>query len=299
MNGEKPGTGANGSTCLALSGTELAEGSPIDLLLESAVALHIRDLELWFPQNTKHAGTDGTLRKIADSGLRIACVATGSELYRNGGSTQDQRLLLQAIALAERSGARIVNTYFGYNATRDDEYAINTYAGYLAPCLDKAEKAGITITLENEFNSFGHDRVRSDITRRPHALRQLFEKISSPFFALNFDPCNFYCAGIDAVEAYEILHPHIAYCHVKDGKALNGADVSPGVNEWRLFSDYGNRYIMAPLGDGAVPWKRLIKSFRQNKYAGFLTLEPHCELFFLGKAWTQSAAFLRDLCAAG
>lgn len=280
---------------LAISGTELEENESIAPLIESARELEITFLELWYPRNTGASGLEATLDAIAEAGLRVACVSTGSELYRRGGSLEDQALLMEAIELAGRVGARFVNTYFGYYEVRDDEAAIAAYKRLLQPCLRRAEAHNVTIVLENEFNAFGVDTAASDITRRPSSLRRLFEEVNSPFFRSNFDACNFYCAGVEPYpDAYELLRPFIAYCHVKDGALYRPGMEGEAAEGWRRFTDYDNEYIMRPLGEGAIPWANLLRSLCASNYEGFLTLEPHSVAELRASAWRQAAHYVRD-----
>ena len=67
---------------LALSGTELAAGDPLDELIEAAHTLEIPNLELWYPKNIEAEGLEETLTRLDREGLRVICVSTGSELYR-------------------------------------------------------------------------------------------------------------------------------------------------------------------------------------------------------------------------
>ncbi len=281
---------------LAISGTELKPSESITELLDCARELDISFIELWYPRNTESAGLERTLQLIREAGLRVACVSTGSELYRHGGSPEDQELLIEAIELAGRLKAPFTNTYFGYHEIRDDDAAVRAYRQFLKPCLERAQKCGVTIVLENEFNAFGVDHAASDITRRPLALRRLFDGVNSPSFRLNFDPSNFYCAGIEPFPyAYELLHPFIGYVHVKDGCRFDAAlaDVA-SFSGWRRFTDFDNEYVMRPMGQGAVPWSNLLRRLRSDGYAGFLTLEPHAEGERRRQSWDQSAAYVRQ-----
>jgi sugar phosphate isomerase/epimerase len=278
---------------LALSATELEDGEPIAELLEAACAEDIRFIELWHPQNTRYLGVDGTLAAICDAGLQVACISTGTELYRNGGSAEDQAGLLEALEIARRAGAPLVNTYFGYAERRDDERAASTYVRYLSPCLRRAEELGVTIVLENEFNAFGLDRAASDLTRRPGAVAALCARVGSPWFRLNFDPANFHCAGVlPYPDAYEVLKPFIKYCHVKDVRAV-ARDTPTQLPDWREYSDFESRYWTCPLGMGQVPWAAIIRRLRADRYHGFLTLEPHCARHYLRFAWRDAARWLR------
>jgi sugar phosphate isomerase/epimerase len=279
---------------IALSGTELAPTEPVEHLLEQADRLGIPFVEIWYPRNFA-TGVDATIAALRASRASVACISTGSELYRHGGSLEDQQLLLQAIELAGRLGAPIVNTYFGYDDVMDDERAIAAYARLLEPCLVQAPRHGVTIVLENEFNAFGVDPAGSDVTRRPLALRRLFETVADERFRLNFDAANFYCAGVEPYPySYELLAPFIGYAHVKDAArydaALGTVDPMPG---WQRFTDNHHEYVMRPLGDGAVPWSALLQRMKAANYAGFLTLEPHAERAGLSSAWEHAVAYVR------
>lgn len=282
---------------LAISGTEFEPEDSVDALLQSAIELQISFIELWHPRNTAKDGLEATVNKISHSGVQVACISTGSELYRDGGSSGDQRLLIEGIRLAELLGARYANTYFGHYRVFDDQRAISTYIHYLNPCLQEARNRNVTIVLENEFDAFGWDPARSDITRRPASLRQLFESVDDPHFRMNFDPCNFYCAGVEAYPyAYRLLSPFIAYCHVKDGGRCDpDIDAIDPRHGWRRFNDYENQFVTAPLGQGAISWASIIATLRADGYRGFLTLEPHAEPEYRNNAWQQAAIYMRSL----
>lgn len=282
---------------LAISGTEFEPDESVDLLLQSAITLQIPSIELWHPRNTAKDGLGATLKRISDSGVKVACVSTGTELYRDGGSLEDQRLLIEAIQLTQQIGASITNTYFGHDPVRDDARAIATYRRYLEPCLEEACRRNVTIVLENEFDAFGWDPASSDITRRPASLRQLVAQVNDPHFRLNFDPCNFYCAGIEPYPyAYRVLAPFISYCHVKDGTrcdtVIDAIDHRPG---WRRFRDYEHEFVTTPMGKGAIPWSNLLASLRADGYQGFLTLEPHAQVTERSAAWRQAADSMRSM----
>jgi sugar phosphate isomerase/epimerase len=281
---------------LTISGTELEPTESIVELTRCALALDIPFIELWYPRNTVTDGMENALRLVNEAGLRVACVSTGSELYRRGGSLEDQELLIKAINLAGRVGSPFANTYFGYHNVRDDEAAITTYVSLLRPCLERAAECGVTVALENEFNAFGVDYEASDITRRPLSLCRLFEEVDSTLFRLNFDPCNFYCAGVEPFPyAYELLRPFIGYIHVKDGCRYDSAlAASTDLSGWRRFTDYDSEFVMRPMGEGAVPWANLLGRLHRDGYAGFLTLEPHAELTLRREAWEQAANYVRQ-----
>jgi sugar phosphate isomerase/epimerase len=169
---------------------------------------------------------------------------------------------------------------------------VEVYLKHLEPCLKRATQLGVTIVLENEFNAFGVDPAKSDITRRPRSLLKLVETAASPHFRLNFDACNFYCAGVEPYPyAYEMLKGYIAYVHVKDGSVYD-PDSHQSATLWRRYRDYEQEYIMRPMGEGAVNWAALLARLSAEGYSGFLTLEPHSAKSEMGSAWAQAIGYV-------
>jgi sugar phosphate isomerase/epimerase len=189
-------------------------------------------------------------------------------------------------------GAPFANTYFGWRRVRADEAAIQAYRSAVLPLLALAEENSVTVTIENEFDCFGHDPAGSDPTRRPQGACELVASVDHPRFRLALDPCNAYFAGCEAFPAFvEMVWTHVAYVHVKDGRRLlDGATADPS---WVEFHDEGRRYSTCALGEGAVNWPGLFRYLRRQGYNGYLTVEPHSTSPFLESAWSQAVRTCR------
>lgn len=274
---------------ITISGTEFEKSEGVAPLVQTAESLGVSGIELWQPQNTTVTGLDDAVDRIRSAGLEVTCLSSGIELYRDGGSVDDQQRLCELVDNAARLGVRLVNTYFGFAPVLDDTRAIETYARLLEPCLAAAGN-DVTIVLENEFDSFGWDPARSDISRRPESLRELFSCVGSERFRLTFDPANFVCANENPIEAYGKLAEYVGYVHVKDVRPSGGA--MPG---WREYSDHGKIFTTCPLGEGAVPWTMLLKRLLNDGYAGPFNLEPHGELQTRRGAFSNSLASLSTM----
>ena len=274
---------------IVFSGTELKDGEPIAPLINAARRHGGEWLELWYPKNLVLEGVDATLDQLASAGLRVAAVVTGTELGNTGDPAPHQDLMIKALDLAHRIGCGLVGTYFGYRPDQDDNSSIEAYVKNVAPCVERAEALGVTLTLENEFDCFGRDRAGSDPTRRPEAIVRLMERVRSPRFRLTFDPCNAYFAGLEPFPwFYDAVRPYVGYVHVKDGGRSNGA-AHPA---WIAFTDHGRRYITCPLGEGALNWPGLLRALARDSYNGFLTLEPHGRTEHRDAAWDHAASTL-------
>jgi sugar phosphate isomerase/epimerase len=277
---------------IAVSGTEFGEADGVDGLIAAARGASVRAVELWFPKNYLKDKVTGTMAKIREAGLSVACISTPTSLY--GSDRQKSLALLDtALGMAAASGATRVNTYFGQAAEVDDDRAIAMYAEAVSPLVAQAEEAGLTIVLENEFDAFGWDPAGSDITRRPAALAALCGRIDSPAFGLTFDPANFHCASVRAREqALPVLASYIRYVHVKDVVSVLDP-AAPAARGWVRYSDHGLAFDTTRLGAGDVPWPGILADLITNAYPGYLTLEPHCAPAQLLAEMRYAADYLR------
>lgn len=278
---------------LAVSGVELDEGEEPRELAAAARAAGATGVELWHDRNTSALGVDRTIAVLAEAGLAFSCVTSQIELYVPAGVEEAQRALCETIELAARVGAPFANSYFGFAAVRDDAAAVAAYAAAVRPCVERAEALGVTLLLENEFNAFGLDPSRSDLTREPERVLALFEAVDSPAFGMTFDPTNFTFAGVeDHQRAYEVLADVIRYVHVKNGHQIApGAAPRPG---WSRYTDYDDEYTTAPLDEGAVDWPALLARLRADGYDGWLCVEPHGARDELLPHCEEAAAFVRE-----
>ena len=85
---------------------------------------------------------------------------------------------------------------------------------------------------------------------------ELYQAINHPQFKLIFDFANFVQVGEDTVQAYADLKEFVEYFHIKDALKADGTVVVPG------------------KGDGSVS-EILTQAIKEDKYSGFLSLEPH------------------------
>jgi sugar phosphate isomerase/epimerase len=259
---------------LAVAAPELADAGPLALdRARDVAALGFAGIELWTPWQVD-AGTAARLRQeLALAGLGVACVSSPSHLHGDEGG-EGRRLVTSSIVVAEAMGATRVNTYFGHGGEGDDLRAVDAYADAVAPLLDLAAEAGVTIVLENEFDAFGWDPSHTDISRRARSLHRLLTTVDHPNFRLNFDAANFLCAGQDVEEAAALLAPYVAYAHVKDVVRTPWSDhPSPG---WKRYTDGANAYQTVSLGTGQVPWPAVLRELAKAGYDGWYTFEPHC-----------------------
>jgi len=119
----------------------------------------------------------------------------------------------------------------------------------LTKMIEYAKENNVVLLHENEKDIYGDTKEK---------CLELFEKLGCDNFRAVFDPANFVQCGVDTMEAFEVLRPHIEYLHVKDSKADG---------------------TIVPAGEGEGNIKYILSEFLNNGYDGFISLEPHLGTF--------------------
>lgn len=115
--------------------------------------------------------------------------------------------------------------------------------------LTLAEQYHVTLCHENEARIYGES---------PDACLDLLNGFGGQLRCV-FDMGNFVLEGYDPVAAYEKLHFHVAYFHIKDGTA-KGEIVPPGAGDARIT-------------------EILAMAQKEDRGTMFVSLEPHLQTF--------------------
>jgi sugar phosphate isomerase/epimerase len=274
---------------LVISGTEYPH-RPLLEFLDVAVLLHINNLELWIPHNFVFEEVGQVKKELTRRGLSAAVISTWTQLNLPGDVKPRQALIRQSLEAAKILGAGSVNTYFGAHPTRTPEESVRCYRDAIMPLVEMADKEGIFITLENEFETTGRD-----VTRRADGVLSILESVAHSALKVNFDPCNFYFAGEEPYPyAYELLKNHIGYIHLKDGMKYR-AGFHPDPGEGFLWKDISGEYVCCAMGRGAINYMPLLRRILESGYGGYLALEPHVRPQLLLTTFQQSIQYVRNL----
>ena len=92
---------------------------------------------------------------LAKHGVRANSVSAFTKLNEvvHNGVAETQELINESLEIAAMMGAPFTHTYFGANAFLDDNEAIKRYVEFMKPCLRKAEETGVTLLIDNLFDS--------------------------------------------------------------------------------------------------------------------------------------------------
>jgi len=132
---------------------------------------------------------------------------------------------------------------------------------------------------------------RPELPSTAEGVLRVIEEADSSSLKINYDPDNFYNAKEEAFPfAYEMLKEHIAYIHAKDSTKYD--ESLYGLREGVLHRKID--VICVPLGDGALNWERLSKRLRDDKYDGFIVIEPNVIPEELDYTFSRGVQYLKS-----
>jgi sugar phosphate isomerase/epimerase len=259
---------------LALNGQQLAATHSLSQLLDVLDRHSVKAVELW-PCNLPGGGTPesderwetrdvpAAAKLLRERGVTVACVTLGfwaaPLCFAAGGGARYTDALKGAVDAAVIFGAKLVNTY-------NVGVPLSIWSDAAKPAAAYAASKGVVITLENE----AHDE-----SGLPANVAAAVERVNSPGLGTQYDPCNYYHAGVEAFpHAYEIIKSHIRYVHLKGGCHFSPAHA--GVFKGSAMRDSTRDFIgYVPLPDAAFNVAAIVRALKRDGYRGWVSLEPH------------------------
>lgn len=288
---------------IAISGEVPAQGYSFNDLLWIIKSLRVSAIELW-PENIPYEdGSCPYTRSYAQRDLAKAskllekysisacCVSFGGAF--DSGFTVDKERYVQelkmAIDAAHVLGAGFVNSYL-YHLSMDENPDLEYLYGLYAPAVEEAEKKGVVLLLENEAH---------DSTRNPVIMRNIIQRIGSPFFRANFDAVNYHQSSYECFPySFDVLHDCFSYIHIKDGCIFDPDNPmhNPLFKGGRMTGANEGKYIYYPMmGQGTFNIPAEIEALRSSGYDGYVTLEPHVPIEYWPMYITHEVQYLKRL----
>jgi len=159
-------------------------------------------------------------------------------------------LLARSFEIAHLFGTTQVRV-FSFWRVKSPEEAYPYVRDRLAKAAELAERSGITLMLENEYDTN---------VATAGELGRILRDIDSPHLRANWDPGN--DAMMDEVpypDGYRHVQGLVAHLHIKDVRR----------------SLHPSRLIWAPVGSGLIDWRGQLRALRDEKYSGTMSLETH------------------------
>jgi sugar phosphate isomerase/epimerase len=176
--------------------------------------------------------------------------------------------LKRVIAAAPRLGVHVVNTFIGRDPSKSVEANWPLFQEVWPDLVRFAETQGVKIGIENCPMLFTLDEWPGgkNLAIAPLVWRQMFEKIPSAHFGLNFDPSHLVWQHIDYVRCVRDFGERIYHVHAKDAR------IDPDPLYERGILGLGWHTPKLP-GMGDVNWGALFSALTDAGYHGPVCIE--------------------------
>lgn len=159
----------------------------------------------------------------------------------------------EIVDMAAALGVDTIANHIGFVPEDRSDPVYGIVKAMVQRVCDYADKRGISYSLET-----GQEPA--------HVMKAFIEDVGRRNLGVNFDPANLILYGTsDPIEALEVLAPHVASVHVKDGN-------------WPPKDKPGALGTETPLGQGAVGIDRFVATLKKIGYKGPLVIEREVAL---------------------
>lgn len=178
--------------------------------------------------------------------------------------------LKNVIRAADLLGVGMVTTFIGRDQTKTLDENYKFFDMIWPDIIHFAEEKKVKIAIENCPMLFGEDQWPGgqNLMTTPVIWRELFRRIPSDYFGLNFDPSHFVWQQLDYIKPIYEFKDKMFHIHFKDIKLFKEKLEECGTLAYPL--DY-----MVPKipGLGDVDWAKYVSALTDIGYEGYACIE--------------------------
>lgn len=202
------------------------------------------------------------------------------------------------ISAAQKLGIANANTFVGRNPAKSVEDNWPAFDKRWPAIIAHAEKCGIKVGIENCPMSFTSDEWPGgkNIAISPKIWREMFRRIPSPNFGLNYDPSHAVWQFMHSPAHIRAFPERIFHVHAKDARVLREKIDEVGVLATPLEF---HQPKLPGLGD--VPWTEFFAALTDIRYDGAVCIEVEDRAYEKSlddrkRSLRQSKRFLESFC---
>lgn len=184
--------------------------------------------------------------------------------------------LKKVIRAAKLLNVKVVNTFIGRDQTKPLDENLKMFDEIWPQIIRYAEECNVRIAIENCPMLFGKDQWPGgqNLMTTPVIWREVFKRIPSPNFGLNFDPSHFVWQQMDYIRPIYEFKDRIFHIHFKDIKLLKEELLECGIMAYPLD------YMVPKLpGLGDVDWGKFVSALTDIEYDGYACVEVEDRAF--------------------
>ena len=174
------------------------------------------------------------------------------------------------ISAAPQLGLDTVNTFVGRDHTRSvkDNWAL--FQERWPEIVKHAEASGVRVAIENCPMLFTNDEWPGgkNLAVSPKIWREMFQRIPSRNFGLNYDPSHLVWQFMDPVKPVSEFGDRIFHVHAKDARLLRDR-----LNDVGILGTPLEYHEPKLPGLGEVKWAELFEALRAVGYKGAVCIE--------------------------
>jgi len=178
--------------------------------------------------------------------------------------------LKKVIVAADKLGIGLVTTFIGRDQTKTIEENLIIFEMLWKPLIAFAETLKVKVAIENCPMLFGVDQWPGgqNLATTPKIWREMFQRIPSDYFGLNYDPSHLVWQMMDYIKPIYAFKDKLFHIHFKDIKVYKEKLDDVGIMAYPLE-------FMAPKlpGLGDVDWSKFTSALTDIGYEGFACVE--------------------------
>lgn len=169
----------------------------------------------------------------------------------------------------------LVGTFIGRNIEKSIKDNFDEFEKVFGELVGYAENRGIKLMIENcDMRGWQVPGQPGTISYSPELWEEMFKRIPSKNFGLNFDPSHLVLMLMDYISPIYAFKDRIFHVHAKDGIIKKDMLDRYGVFDKQLGypNEWGYREARMP-GLGQVDWGKFIKALKDIKYDYVISIE--------------------------
>jgi|SRR6266850_2284295 len=184
--------------------------------------------------------------------------------------------LKQIISAAPKLGLEVVNTFVGRDHTRSIRDNWSLFSERWPAIVKHAESCNVRIGIEHCPMLYSEDEWPGgkNLPVSPKMWREMFDRISSPNFGLNFDPSHLIWQFIDPAKAICDFGKRIFHVHAKDVRLDRDK-----LHDVGILANPSEYHTPKLPGLGDVNWSQFFSALTDVGYTGPVCIEAEDRAF--------------------
>lgn len=182
----------------------------------------------------------------------------------------------ELIVLSAKMGVNMVTTFIGKNKNKTVEENLELFQQVWTPIIQLAQQHKVKIAIENCPMLYTQSEWPggNNLASTPHIWREMFARIPSEYFGLNYDPSHPYLIGADYIQPLYEFKDKIFHIHFKDIKIHQDK-----LNEYGAFSYPALWHSPKLPGLGGVDFGAFCSALNDIRYTGPACIEVEDKAF--------------------